>query len=113
MSKSRRRRTRGPERRAIFRESTASAPLRSLWQRADCCGAMIAADPGRMGSSWADVHEPGCPAPWEALGLDGEPREVWPGAPYLPDVPRLRAVNRRPGSRPASPEHLAAVRRRA
>jgi hypothetical protein len=112
MSKSRRNRAGGAERRRIY-SGTGEPSLRSLWQRAECCGATIAADPGRMGSGWADVHEPGCPAPWTALGLDGTARDVYPGAPYLPDVPRLRAVNRRPGARPATPEHEAAQRRRA
>lgn len=112
MGKSRRYRQGGAERRKSF--TTPPAPPRpSLWQRAECCGATIAADPGRMGRGWSDVHEPGCPAPWEALGLDGPPREVYPGAPYLPAVPRLRAVNRRPGSVPVQPGHLAAQRRRA
>lgn len=112
MGKSRRYRKDGAERR---RSSTASTvPERpSLWQRARCCGAVIAADPGRMSRNWADVHEPGCTVPWEALGLDGEPREVYPGAPYLPPGDRLRAVNRSPGRQPAVSGHQAAVRRRA
>jgi hypothetical protein len=109
MSKSRRNRAGGPERRRIF-SGPGEPPLRSLWQRARCCGATIAADPARMGRAWADVHEPGCPAPWEALGLDGPARDVYPGAPYLPDVPWLSAVNRRPGPAPA---HRAALRRQA
>ena len=80
---------------------------RSRFQRAECCGAMVAADPGRMGRDWADVHEDGCTAPWEALGLDGEPRPVFPGAPWLPAGLQLRAVNRKAGSAPASPQHAA------
>jgi hypothetical protein len=113
MSNSRKyRKTDGPARRRAF--TTSAAPvLPSLWQRAGCCGAVIAADPSRMSKTWADVHEPGCPAPWEALGLDGEPREVYPLAPYLPAGTRLRAVNRSPGRAPASPGHQAALRRRA
>lgn len=112
MGKSRRYRQDGAERRRSFAGST--VPVRpSLWQRAQCCGAMIAADPARMGSTWADVHEPGCGAPWEALGLDGPARDVYPGAPGVPSGERLRAVNRRPGARPASPEHQAPLRRRA
>jgi hypothetical protein len=112
MGKSRRYRQDGAERRRSFTAGTAPG-LPSLWQRAQCCGATIAADLSRMSRQWADVHEPGCPAPWEALGLDGPPRDVYPGAPWVPAAGRLRAVNRRPGSRPASPEHQAAQRRRA
>jgi hypothetical protein len=110
MSGSRRnRKLTGAERRKAFtRDDTPGQP--SLWQRADCCGATIAANPDRMGSRWADVHEPGCPAPWEALGLDGEPAEVYPGAPGMPEGTRLRAVNRMPGAVPASPEHAAPYR---
>lgn len=111
MGKSRRYRQDGAERRRSFTTGTAQG-LQSLWQRARCCGATIAADPARMSRNWADVHEPGCPAPWEALGLGGPAREVYPGAPWLPAGDRLRAVNRRPGSVPAS-GHQAALRRRA
>jgi hypothetical protein len=111
MSKSRRYRQSGAERRRTFAGNPPPS-LPSLWQRADCCGAMIAADPGRMGKSWADVHEPGCTAPWEALGLDGPARDVYPGAAYLPPG-RLRAVNRSPGRLPANPGHQAAQRRPA
>lgn len=109
MGKSRRYRQTGPERRKSFTTGTARG-LQSLWQRAQCCGAVIAADASRMSRNWADVHEPGCPVPWEALGLDGPPRDVYPGAPYLPGGVYLRAVNRRSGSRSG---HQAAERRRA
>jgi hypothetical protein len=90
----------------------ASPPLRSLWRRAPCCGATISADRDRMGTWWADVHEPGCRVPWEELGVSGEPFEVYPGAPQIPDGARLRAVNRKPGSWPANREHIAAQVRR-
>lgn len=110
MSKSRRNRATGAERRKAYAGGSRPA-LRSPWQRAECCGSMIAADPGRMGSRWADVHEAGCPVPWEALGLGGPPRQVYPGAPYLPAGIRLRAVNRKAGVLPANPQHLAAQRR--
>jgi len=112
MGKSRRYRQGGPERRRAFSGSTAPARP-SLWRRAECCGATIAADRSRMGRDWADVHEPGCREPWRQLGLDGEPREVYPLAPYLPAGRRLRAVNRMPGSVPAQPDHRAALRGQA
>lgn len=80
----------GPARRKAFTRGAAG----SKWDRAQCCGAVIAADPARMGRRWADVHEPGCPVPWETLGLDGPPRPVYPGAPGIPPGIRLRAVNR-------------------
>ena len=110
MGKSRRYRQAGAGRRRNFSGSTAPVTP-SRWQRARCCGATIAADPSRMGRRWSDVHEPGCPAPWEALGLDGEPFDVYPGAPGIAYEGRLRAVNRRPGSVPAQPEHASARRR--
>lgn len=111
MSGTRRNRKLDPaQRRKAFTRGTAQP---SRWQLAECCGATIAADQARMGSRWADVHEPGCRVPWDRLGLDGEPREVYPGAEYLPEGSRLRAVNRQSGSVPANPDHLAAQRRRA
>lgn len=112
MGKSRRYRQDGAERRRSFTASTSPA-LPSLWQRAGCCGATIAADRSRMHRNWADVHEPGCRAPWEALGLPGPARDVYPGAPGIPPGQRLRAVNRRPGSVPVQDGHQAAVRRPA
>lgn len=110
MGKSRRYRQGGAERRKNFTADTSPA-IPSLWQRARCCGATIAADPSRMSRRWSDVHEPGCPAPWEALGLDGPPRDVYPGAPGVPPGTYLNAVNRRPGAVPAQPEHASARRR--
>jgi len=110
MGKSRRYRQDGPERRKAFSGSTAPARP-SLWRRAECCGATIAADRSRMGRDWADVHEPDCRVPWEILGLGGEPREVYPLAPYLPAGRRLHAVNRMPGAQSA--RHQAALRRQA
>lgn len=113
MSGSRKYRRQGPaERRKAF---TSGPPprLMSAWKRAECCGALIAAAPARMGKDWADVHEPGCPVPWEILGLPGRPRQVYPGAPYLPPGARLRAVNRKPGRIPARLSHLAPIRGRS
>lgn len=112
MGKSRRHRSTGPERRRKFTAGT-SPSLPSRWQRCTLCGATIAADPSRMGKQWADVHEPGCPVPWDQLGLGGPPCEVWPGAPRIPAGSRLRAVNRRPGAVLVSPGYLAAMRRQS
>ena len=95
MGKSRRHRQSGAERRSLF--TRPGTPRPSLWQRARCCGATIAADRSRMGSNWSDVHEPGCPAPWSELGLPGPARDVYPGAPGIPPGGRLRSVNRAPG----------------
>jgi hypothetical protein len=118
MSRTRRyRSTDNRQRRREYR-TPRQVPQRSRLQRAQCCGAMIAADPARMHGNWADVHEPGCRVPWEALPPDvrddgGEPRDVYPFAPWLPPAGlRLTAVNRRPGARPANPDHAAPVRRR-
>jgi hypothetical protein len=109
MSRTRRYRGQGAsQRRRAFgrtRQETASR-----WQRAQCCGATIAADPARMAGRWADVHEAGCGVPWQLLGLPGEPREVYPGAPGVPDGIWLPAVNRKAGRPPANPRHAAAVR---
>jgi hypothetical protein len=106
MSRSRKYRNTDPRQRRREHRTPPPSP-RSLWVRAACCGALIAADPARMGKGWADVHEAGCRVPWDALHLDGEPREVHPAAPWLPSGARLRAVNRAPGSRPANPDHAA------
>jgi hypothetical protein len=116
MSDTRRHRKTVPQRRRREYRTPAARP--SLLIRAQCCGAMIAADPSRMRGNWIDVHESGCRVPWEALPRDlredgGEPRDVWPTAPWLPaEGLRLTAVNRRPGARPASPGHAAPRLRR-
>jgi hypothetical protein len=110
VSGARKYRSRGAERRKAFSSGRTQPSQPSLWQRAECCGAMIAADPDRMARDWADVHEAGCRAPWDQLGLDGLPREVYPGAGWLPEGTRLRAVNRKAGVVPARPQHAAAYR---